>query len=739
MARKPRPARELPSRDEVVAFIRGATGKVGKREIAREFDVSGADRPALKDLLRDLEADGTLERKGRRTLTTPGQLPPVFVGEVTADDDDEVLAKPVRWSADTPPPVIEIRQGARRPTLSVGDRGLLRVVGRDSGRVLVNVLRRFEDQGPGAIVGLYDIGRDGPRITSSETRGIADFAVPPGQEGGAEPGELVEAEILPGRRGRLPQARVKARLGGMDSPGALSLIAIRAHDLPSVFSAEAVAQAEKAKVPALGKRTDLRDLPLVTIDGEDARDFDDAVYAEPDGNGWRVLVAIADVAHYVRRDDPIDREARKRGNSVYLPDRVLPMLPEALSNGVCSLKPGEPRACLAFDLRIDRGGAVTSHTLVRGLMRSAARLTYTQVQAAMEGRFDDATGPLAESVLAPLFGAFRALTQARAARGVLELNLSEKRVVLDDAGNPVDIKVRQQDDSNRLIEEFMIAANVAAAATLEAAAAACMYRIHDVPSSEKLDQLGETLRDLGLPLAKGQVIKPSHFNRLLERVHGTSEQELVNTLILRTQAMAEYNPRNIGHFGLALARYAHFTSPIRRYADLLVHRSLIAAQKLGPDGEDLATAFDRYADLAPKISAAERRAQAAERDTVDRYLALFLRDRVGETVEGRVRGASRAGLFVALDGTDADAFIPISDLPRDYYIHDHDRAALVGERTGRQFRLGDRLTVRIRETTPLTGGILLDLVAGGTKGATPRGQSRRKGGRRAGTAPRRRR
>ena len=736
MAKARKAAPGFPSREAIVAFIRTTPGKVGKREIAREFRVAGADRPALKAILRDLEADGEIERTARRGLTTAGQLPAVFMAEVSAIVDDETLATPVRWSADTPPPTIEIRQGSRRPAVGVGDRALLRVTGRDEGRVITQVLRRFERDTPGVIVGQFDIGPDGPTVSSSEKRGLTDFAVPPGQESGAAPGDLVEAEILPGRHNGRPQARVKATLGAMDAPGAISLIAIKAHDLPSVFPGDVVALADRATVPPLGGRVDLRDIPLVTIDGDDARDFDDAVFAEADGAGWRLLIAIADVAHYVRPGDPIDREARKRGNSVYLPDRVLPMLPEALSNGVCSLRPDEPRACLAIEVFIDAGGALTRYSVRRGLMRSAARLTYTQVQAAMEGHCDDVTGPLLEPVLSPLFGAYRSLMRARSSRGVLALDLKEKRVLLDATGQPTGVELRRQEDSNRLIEEFMIAANVAAASTLEKAAAPCMYRVHDVPSGEKIEQLRETLREMGLPLSKGQAVTPTVFNRILDNVRGTPDEGMVNMLVLRSQSMAEYSPHNVGHFGLALARYAHFTSPIRRYADLLVHRALISVCQLGDDGEDLATAFGRYADLAPRISAAERRAQAAERETTDRYLALYLADRIGHTVEGSIRGVSRAGLFVGLDESDADALIPISTLPRDYYVHDSKMGYLVGERTGRTFRLGDRIVARIREASPLTGGIILELLDGGTR---RRGQKASVSQSRTGSGPRRHR
>jgi ribonuclease R len=482
-----------------------------------------------------------------------------------------------------------------------------------------------------------------------------------------------------------------------------------------VFDGDALKDAEKAGPAALGKREDLRKLPLVTIDGADARDFDDAVWAEPDPDpknkgGWHIMIAIADVAHYVRPGSPLDRAAYARGNSAYFPDRVVPMLPEALSNGWCSLNPKEDRPCIALHLWLDRDGEPRHHSFVRGLMRSAARLTYEQVQAARDGHPDDTTGPLLKTVIGPLYGAFEALLAARQRRGTLDLDLPELRIVISAEGTIDAIEPRQRLDSHRLVEEFMIAANVAAAETLEARRQPCMYRIHDTPDPQKLDGLREVLASFGLRLARGQVIRPANLNQVLSRVADTPEAPMISQLILRAQSQAAYAPQNIGHFGLALTRYAHFTSPIRRYADLLVHRALIAGLGLGKDGlkPESAATFD---EAGRHISQTERRAQAAEREAVDRFTAAFLQRHLGEIKIGRITGVTRFGLFVALSETGADGLIPISTLPDDYYDHDEAKHCLVGRRWGRTYRLGESVAARIREADPITGGLVFDLVA----------------------------
>ncbi len=512
------------------------------------------------------------------------------------------------------------------------------------------------------------------------------------------------------------QARILERLGPADAPDAISRLTIAAYDIPVEFPAAALAEAEAARSHTSAilaeTRADLRDLALVTIDGEDARDFDDAVWAEPDPDpayrgGWRIIVAIADVASYVTLGSALDGEAARRGNSVYFPDRVVPMLPEALSNDLCSLRPWEDRPCIAASVWIDSGGRKRRHRFERALMRSAARLTYEEVQAAHDGnRSGGGALPLAPDRLDALYGAFAALDQARRARGALELDLVEHRVVLDKERRPIAVVPRARLDSHRLIEEFMILANIAAAEELEARRLACMYRVHDAPDPEKLAALRDVLDEIGIPglsLAKGQVIRPELFNRILARAADTPEREVVNDLVLRSQAQAAYSPENIGHFGLALPHYAHFTSPIRRYADLLVHRALVSGS--APARE----AGEALGALAEHISATERRAAAAERSALGRYRASLLGGAIGTVFEARITGVASFGLFVTLPETGADGLVPISTLPADYYDHDASRHRLVGRRTGRMFALGDAVNATLVEADPIGGRLVFRL------------------------------
>ncbi len=602
------------------------------------------------------------------------------------------------------------------------------------------VLRRL-DAVPPRLVGIYERAADGTgRIRPAGRKARGEFRVAAADAAGARPGEIVLAQALPGARLGLPPARVVERLGPHGGPRSASLLAIHEHDIPTAFDAEAEALAAAATPVGLADRADLRALPLVTIDGEDARDFDDAVLAEADRDpknpgGFILWVAIADVAHYVRPGDALDRAAYWRGNSVYFPDRVVPMLPEALSNGLCSLKPGEDRGCLAVRMVINAEGRKLRHRFMRGLVRSAARLTYDQVQAAADGRRDEVTEGLAAPVIAPLYAAFRALLAARQRRGTLDLDLPERRILLDERGNVRRIEPRRRHDSHRLIEEFMIAANVAAAETLERARQPCMYRVHDAPDAAKVEALREFVATLGFNLARGQVLRPRMFTQLLERAKGSPYAEMIHELVLRSQSQAVYSPINIGHFGLALARYCHFTSPIRRYSDLLVHRALVAGCRLGEDGLPPGAA-ERFESIGEHISMTERRAAAAERDAADRFIAAFLAERVGDILAGRVTGVTRFGLFVRLEDTGADGLVPISSLPSDFYDHDERNHVLVGRRWGATYRLGEQVRVRLVQAEALTGGLILELVEGvggpvATAGkARPRpGAGRRRAGR----------
>jgi ribonuclease R len=712
--KKPPP---FPTREQVLEFIRESPTPVGKREIARAFHITGDQRPALKKLLLDLSSTGAVDKNRGRKVAPPKALPEVAVVEITQlDADGDLLCRPIDWREKTDPPRILVKSGTRGVgDLGVGNRALVQLKRLSPDFYEARPIRKLES-GAARLLGVFERTGSTARIRSTDKRNRQDMQVLPQNEGGAEPGEIVIAELLPATRLGLRQARVVARLGDGTAPSAISLIAIHSRDLPTQFSDAAVAEAEAATVPDLKGREDLRDIPLVTIDGEDARDFDDAVWAEPDpdaGNegGWHLLVAIADVSHYVTPGSALDRDAYLRGNSVYFPDRVVPMLPEALSNGLCSLKPNEPRACMAFHLWIDSKGRLIRHWLVRGLMRSAARLTYEQVQAAHDGAPDDMTGPLVEPILKPLYGAYQALLKARSARGTLELDIPERKVLIDEQGRVKAIVPRARLDSHKLIEEFMIAANVAAAEDLEGRTQPGLFRIHDRPDPVKLEAVRGFIEGLGhgLALAKGQVVTPAHLTRLLNQAAELPEAQLISDIVLRSQAQAIYSDKNIGHFGLALLRYAHFTSPIRRYADLIVHRALIRSWKLGDDGLSDGE-LSRLAEIGEHISMTERRASEAERDSLDRFTASYLAERVGATFSGRVSGVAKFGLFIRLDETGADGIVPISSLPDDYYIHEEAKHRLIGRNHGRVFRLADRVQVKLLEADGMTGGTVFQLL-----------------------------
>ncbi|ACL62148.1 ribonuclease R [Methylobacterium nodulans] len=731
----------LPSREAVLAFIAEATTKVGKREIAKAFGLKGADRLELKRMLAELKEEGIVE-KDRSGLRKAGRLPPVLVADIDARDrDGELLASPAQWDPEAgPAPKILVmmprgRRSGALPAPGIGDRALLRVEpdreapGRYIGRV-VKVIGRNKAE----VLGVYRaLEKGGGRVLPVDKRAQGrEIAIPAGQEGEARDGDLVSVALAREGRLGLPQGRVKERLGAISSEKAVSLIALHAHGIPHVFPREVLAEAERAASAGMENREDWRDEPLVTIDPPDAKDHDDAVRAVPDpdpanAGGFLVTVAIADVAAYVRPGSPLDREALARGNSVYFPDRVVPMLPERISNDLCSLRPGEDRPALAVRLVIGADGRKKRHSFHRVMMRSAAKLAYAQAQAAIEGQPDAVTLPLLEPSLRPLWAAYRLMARARDARGPLALDLPERKVILDAEGGVDRVVVPERLEAHRLIEEFMIQANVAAAETLEEKAQALIYRVHDEPSLEKMRALGEVLASIGIKLPKEGVLRPSLFNRILGLVDGTEHQVFINEVILRSQAQAVYAPENVGHFGLALRRYAHFTSPIRRYADLVVHRALIRALRLGPDGlPDMGTG--ELAEIGQQISMAERRAMAAERETIDRLIAQHLADRVGATFAGQISGATRAGLFVKLDETGADGFVPVSSLGADYFRLEEGRHALVGERTGETFRLGDRITVRLVEAAPVAGALRFEVVSEGARGApAPRRGGLRKG------------
>jgi ribonuclease R len=719
----------LPSREELAAFVRERSGKVGAREIARAFGAKNADRAALNRMLRELADAGEIDRR-RKRLHHPGTLPPVVLADVTGRDaDGELLARPTEWdeAAHGAPPVIRIVTPRRpRPgeVAGVGDRALLRIEKSGEDETTARVIKLL-DRAKHRVLGIFrGLPGGGGRLVPVDKKQLGrEMAIPADRSGGAVDGDLVAVEVSRNGRLGLPMGSVIERLGSIKSERAISLIAIHSHDIPHVFSRTLLEEADAALPATLAGREDWRQVPFVTIDPPDAKDHDDAVHAVPDpdprnAGGHIVSVAIADVAHYVRPGSALDREAVRRGNSVYFPDRVVPMLPERISNDLCSLRPNEDRPALAVRMVIGADGRKRSHTFHRVVMRSAAKLSYEEAQFAVSGRADELTDPLVDPVLKPLYAAYETVRRARDERSPLDLDVPERKILLKGDGSVDRVIVPPRLESHRLIEEFMILANVAAAETCERARVPLIYRVHDEPSQEKLNALREFLATLDIALPKGGVLKPDGFNRILAQVKGREVERLVNQVVLRSQAQAEYSPKNFGHFGLNLRRYAHFTSPIRRYADLVVHRALIRGLKLGTDGLPEDIDVPTLAEVAANISATERRAMKAERETADRLIAHFLADRVGATFDGHISGVTRAGLFVELDDTGGDGFIPARFIGDEYFRFDEGRRAFIGH--AETHRLGDPVTVELVEAAPVAGALRFKLVrhAGAAKQKT---------------------
>jgi ribonuclease R len=711
----------LPTRRQVLDFIAQSAEPAGKREIAKAFGLKGTEKIALKALLKDMAEEGLID--GNRTaFHAMGGVPRVTVLRVVEIDEGHVLAIPDSWSPDdaSPPPRLRVIEPRGKPkerqaALRIGDRILARTEeagGEGSGKWLAHPMKRLPQQSE-QIMGVVEIDGAGKGwLAPIDKR--ERHAAPISDLGGAEAGQLVLAEPA----GRTPRSGMKVTsvLGDPLAPRAFSLIAIHKHGIPCVFSSEALdaAQAAAALPLAESHREDLRHLPIVAIDPSDARDHDDAIWAQPDGQGgYRAVVAIADVSFYVRPGGQIDREARQRGNSVYFPDRVVPMLPEVLSADVCSLKSGADRAAMVCHLTIAPDGRIRDFRFTRALVRIAEVIAYEEAQARIdEGR--------AEAHLTDLWGAWRLLEKAREDRDPLALELPERRVVLDEKGRITQVALRERLDAHRVVEDFMIAANVAAAKALEAKVAPVVYRIHEPPSREKLLALKDYLATFGRKLSLGQVITPSLFNRMLKDVTDEAEKALVMEAVLRSQTQAYYGPRNAGHFGLALGSYAHFTSPIRRYSDLLVHRALVDAYGLEqprPANHDIPATSglsdrDRsdLARVSDAISAAERRAMEAERETIDRYVAAWLSSRVGEVFDTRITGVQKFGLFATILGLGGDGLVPVSTLGAERFAYDEKAQRLVGELSGEEFAMGMILKLRLAEANPLTGALKFEPV-----------------------------
>lgn len=724
--------KHFPTKATILEWIKDNPSQTGKRDIARAFGIKGQARIELKRILRELSAEGHLT-KDRKKFKDKNSLSPVELLHIVAQDSDgDLFAEPLSWKGDGPAPRLVFVAKKDDPALAVGDRILCRIEAKAKEARLIRRIGRGAEK----IVGIYRAHDFGGRIIPVDKKADREWQVAPGDRNGARDGELVEAENTGGRTRGLGRARVLARIGDPSAPKAISLIAIHEHGIPDQFPEDVEAEADKAEPAKLGKREDLRHLPLFTIDPADARDRDDAICAMPDpeGGGHIVWVAIADVAHYVRPGSKLDIEAKKRGNSTYFPDRVVPMLPDALSGDLCSLHAGVERPCLALRVVLDKNGAKKSHRFTRGLMKSPAALSYNQAQAAIDGAPDDVTEPILETALKPLWAAYAAAKIAREKRQPLHLDLPERQIVLSDEGTVSSVAFRDRFDAHKLVEEFMILANVCAAETLEKAEADFIYRVHEEPNVDKMEALHETVQSVGMVLAKGQRLETAQLNKLLDQAAGGEHAELINMIVLRSMTQAYYGPQNMGHFGLHLQRYAHFTSPIRRYADLIVHRALIKAHGWGDDGMTPAEA-ENLEDTAEHISKTERRSMLAERDTTDRYLSAFLSEEVGSSFAGVVSGVARFGIFVKLDDTGADGLIPVSRLGHEYFNYAEDHRTLTGEHSGRVLRSGLRAKVKLVEADALTGGLLFELLEvdgkalpssrkGKRRGAAPKGKAR---------------
>ena len=741
MGNLPRNSSTDLSKRDILAYIRDHADGVGKRELSRDLAIGAKKRNWLKNQLTALLNEGMIALNRNGVYIAAQTLPRVAVLKVTGTDaGGDALAVPINWQEDREPPLIFVnpaRTSRRSP--GIGDRVLARLTRAENGAYRADIIRQLEG-GPQRILGIF--GEDG-RIHPVARGKRFDYEVAPKNTMSADPGELVIAEVLPKKRLGLTQSRVVERLGKGEGPQAFSHIAVHMHEIPHQFSADVLVEAEACgRAPASG-RVDLRDIPLVTIDGADARDFDDAVFAEPwddaeakagteDGGlrGWHLIVAIADVARYVRPGSELDREARERGNSVYFPDRVIPMLPEALSNGWCSLKPDEDRPCLAAHLWINGAGELQTFKFERAILRSHARLTYEQVQQVRDSEKVALPNGLSPEVIDALFGAYDSLLSARKSRHPLELVTSEPVVTLDESGVVTEMGERPSLESHQLIEEFMIAANIAAAIALERARRPFLYRAHEVPSPDKLDPFRDFVDSLGMSLPKGQIIRAQSFNKLLTQAKKDGISRMVSDAVLRCQAQARYTPEDLGHFGLALRRYSHFTSPIRRYPDLMVHRALIEALSLGENGQT--ESFEDLLEIGAHLSRTERRAGAAERDTVSRFASAYLSSRIGDQISGVINGVAKFGLFITLEGLGAEGLVPMRELPDDRYQVDEKRRRLMGRRNGLVFQSGEPLEVILRESNPLSGSLTLALAnvpeqvkTAGTKGKRKGSKKRR--------------
>jgi ribonuclease R len=686
---------EAPDRAAIIQFMERSGRPLRRREIAEGLRVAGDDAgEILRRRLRAMVNDGQLIKNRRGAYGLAARMD-LVAGRVSAHRDGYGFVMPDEGGDDLFLPSRQMRQVLH------GDRVLASVVGVDQRGRREGKIREILERAHTAIVGRYVeesgvalVVPDNPRITQ-------DILVPLSDKRGAKPGQVVVAEIVrqPGPQ-QPPLGRIVEILGQAGAPGMATEIAIRdfalPHEWPDGVEDEAAAFGEAVSDDLLSGRKDLRDLPLVTIDGADARDFDDAVFARRTRTGWRLVVAIADVSSYVEPGTRLDNEAQERGTSVYFPNRVIPMLPEALSNGLCSLKPGEDRLCLACDMSIDAQGAVIRSRFVAAAMHSHARLTYEQVwhyleEGKLEARSDSGA---VRANLDDLHALYRVLREARLRRGAIEFDSQEVAFHFDASGAVDELATVQRNDAHMLIEECMILANVEAARFLQRERLPAPFRVHAAPPELKVEALVQFLAGQGIRTRWREQPKPRDFERVVEQARGRPDEKLIMQVLLRSQSLAVYKPENGGHFGLALQAYCHFTSPIRRYPDLLVHRAIHHRIGRGKADDYLYTRA-QMERLSDRCSRSERRAEEASRDVDERLKCIYMERHVGDLFEGMVSGVTSFGLFVQLDYGAVSGLLHVTGLPNDYYHFDPVAHRLTGERRNRVFQLADRLRVRV--------------------------------------------
>ena len=709
----------LPTKQDLLLWLKDNPNKVSKREIAKAFSITGSYKIGLKKLILDLENEREARSKSN-SESFISVIPSTVICIVKGPDKDgDIFLDLLDWSEGEEIPKIFYFERSGSIPVSVGDRilcELTKVEGKDYHYEAKLIRRISKTNNSSKIIGVFRVSSSGGTLEALSKRLNTIWTIPRNAVNGSVDGDIVEAEqTSPKSRFGMSKARVISILGKTDDSKAISLIAIHEHSIVNEFSKEALSEAVNSAPVTLVDRDDLRHIPFVTIDPADARDHDDACYVELDldvenKGGFIVWIAIADVAHYVQPNSLLDGEARNRGNSTYFPDRVVPMLPENLSADLCSLHEGEDRPCLALKMILDSDGKKTSQQFFRGLMRSRGSLVYREVQEAIDGNPSKKIQPILESIIKPLYKCYEVLQNTTKERGPLILDLPERKILLDDSGKVASIEFLDRLDAHKVVEELMILANVAAAEELFNNKSYFLYRIHEEPEKEKVNTLREIVKSCGLSFSKGQVLKTHHLNSLLCNAKETEYSELVSMSILRSMPQAYYGAQPIGHFGLALRRYTHFTSPIRRYADLVTHRAIIETINRG---QNPLYEFDpvELEAIGESISICERKSMLAERDTVDRYLAAFFSDRLGLEVLGTISGVARFGIFVKIDESGADGLVPVSTIGNEYFRYNREKQVLVAERTGLVLGLGKRVLVRLVETNALTGGLTLQLIS----------------------------